>query len=354
MRRLAVILPVSLDALGGVALAMRSVPADVKRPGFTVSVTSARQSAVRGEAVRFSVSPARARSFAAATRLRVAGLPRGVRARWQLADGTRSGLVPFTASGAVLALRTSARTPMGSRRIRVLATAGRIRRTRTLRLDIKPLRSRRFSLRVGPARRIVSQGASATYKVRVARAAGFGKRVKLRVLRLPRGATATWTRTALTVATRADQRLGSSRLVVEGASRTGRRVVRRYAVVVLTVVKRSQFSIRGDLSTLLYPGGRSPRDLVLTNPYRFDLRVTAIRVRVRARTSRPGCSGANYAVPQYSGRYPLTLHRGSTRLSALVRDSAAWPQISIHDLPTNQDACKRARLSLDYEGLATR
>jgi hypothetical protein len=26
----------------------------------------------------------------------------------------------------------------------------------------------------------------------------------------------------------------------------------------------------------------------------------------------------------------------------------------MHDLPTNQDACKNARLTLDYEGLATR
>jgi hypothetical protein len=361
MRRLVVILLASLAALGGVAFALGAIPAAGTRAGFTVSVTPARQSAVRGEAVRFSVGLVRARSFTGASRLRVAGLPRGVRARWQLADGTRSGRVPMTESGAVLTLRASARTPLGSRRVTVLATGDRITRRRRLTLTVEPLRSRHFSLRAGPRRRVVPQGASATYKLRVARAAGFRERVKLRVLRLPRGVTATWTPTALTVRTRADQRLGSARLVIEGTSRVRRRArarraaVRRYAVVVLTVVTSRRLAVRGDLSTLLYPGGSGPLDLVLTNPHGFDLRVAALRVRVDARTSRPGCSGdAHYAVTQYRGPYPLTLGPGSTRLSALVRDPAAWPRIAMHDLPTNQDACKDARLALHYEVLATR
>jgi hypothetical protein len=208
---------------------------------------------------------------------------------------------------------------------------------------------------------MVPQGARATYTIRVARAAGFHKRVRLRVLRPPRGATAKWTRRTLTVATRAGQRLHSHRLVIEGTSRTGRsaaaprRVVRRYAVVVLTVLKARRLALGGGLSTLLHPGGGSPLDVVVTNPYRFDLRVTALRVRVRARTSQPGCSGTvNYAVTQYRGRYPLTLPEGSTRLSALVPSPAAWPRVSMHNLPTDQDACKNARLTLDYDGLATR
>jgi hypothetical protein len=93
----------------------------------------------------------------------------------------------------------------------------------------------------------------------------------------------------------------------------------------------------------------------LTNPHPFDIRVTALRVRVRPDTTNPHCSGdANFAVTQYSGGYPLVLHPGSTRLSARVSNSASWPQVSMHNLPTNQDACKNARLSLDYEGLATR
>ena len=45
---------------------------------------------------------------------------------------------------------------------------------------------------------------------------------------------------------------------------------------------------------------------------------------------------------------------GSTRLSALVPDSSVWPQVSMHNLPINQDACKNAILALDYSGQATR
>ncbi len=96
-------------------------------------------------------------------------------------------------------------------------------------------------------------------------------------------------------------------------------------------------------------------DLVLTNPYRFDLRVVALNVRVGSRTSSPHCGGSvNYGVGQYSGSYPLRLRPGSTRLSALVANSSVWPRVSMHDLPTNQDACKGVGVSLHYRGTATR
>jgi hypothetical protein len=125
-------------------------------------------------------------------------------------------------------------------------------------------------------------------------------------------------------------------------------------VAVLTVVESRPFRIGGDLATRLYPGSSSPVDLVLTNPNPFDLRVTALRVRAGSETTHPDCRGdANYAVAQYSGRYPLLLHPGDTRLSALV-PSSVWPRVSMHDLRTNQDACQGAVLALDYSGLATR
>jgi hypothetical protein len=104
----------------------------------------------------------------------------------------------------------------------------------------------------------------------------------------------------------------------------------------------------------MYPGSRAPLDLVLTNPNTFDIRVTALSVSVGG-TTNAHCSGrVNYAATQYSGAFPLVVHPGSTRLSALVSDSSVWPQISMHDLPTNQDACQGAVLSLEYRGRATR
>lgn len=173
----------------------------------------------------------------------------------------------------------------------------------------------RFSLAAGPARRFVPRGTAVS----------------------------------------AGQRLGSNRVVISGTSRVEARTIRRCGAVVLGVMKSQPFGIGGNLAAPLYPGAGGRLNLVLTNPHRFALRVGALTVRVRARTTGRACRGdVNYAVAQYSGRYPLVLRPGRTRLSALVGDSSRWPLVRMHDLPTNQDACKRAVLRLHFSGLATR
>ena len=88
----------------------------------------------------------------------------------------------------------------------------------------------------------------------------------------------------------------------------------------------------------------APLDLVLTNPNRFAVRVVALSARLGVSTTKPRCDAeANYAVRAVSpAAYPLRLRSGSTRLSALVAGSSLWPRVSMHDLPTNQDACRGA------------
>ena len=380
MRHLLVTVLASLAA-AGVASATRATAVD-KPKRRTFSVTSARQSAGGGSAGTFRLPTW---SFPGAAGLPIAGLPHGGRPPRPLADERRSGVFSLAETRAILTLLPSARTPsartpsastpsartaaartapaptapaptaLGTRRVNVVGTGGGASRSRELTSTVKPSPSSvHFSLRLSPAHQVVPRGAAARYTLRLARAAGFRRRVTLRVLRLPRGATASWTPTELTVATDAGQRLGSDRLVVEATSRVGGRAVRRYAEVVLTVAGAHESPIGGDLGTPLYPGSGVPLDLVLTNPHRVDIRVTALTVSVGAGTTNPDCSGAaNYAVTQYSGGYPLVLHPGTTRLSTLVASSSAWPQVWMHDLPTNQNACRGAVLSLDYGGLAT-
>jgi hypothetical protein len=352
VRRLIVITLASLTALGGVAGAVSAIKATAGRTRFTFSVTPPHQSAIHGGTARFSVSVRRSRGFTGAIGLRVEGLPQGVRSRWQLADRTRTSVVPPPESGAVLTLRMSADAPIGTWRLTVLATGGGATRTRALALTLKRTRLRRFTLKVRPARRIVAQGATATFEVRIARAAGFDGPVSRRMLTLPEGAKATWTPTSLDITTTADQAPGSDRLVLQGTGSVDGREVRRNAVVVLTVVEARRFHIAGDLTTRLYPGAGAPLDLVLTNPNDFDIRVSGLAVRVGTATSHPRCDGAaNYAVRQF-GELPLALEPGSTRLSALVSDPSLWPRVSMRDLPSDQDACKGAILSLHYSGLA--
>jgi len=354
MRRLLAITLAALAALGGVAWATSVIRAARQAP-FRLSVAPAHQSVVRGGTARFSVTVARSGGFRRAVTLNTSDLPPGVSARWQLASGRRSGVVPLSETGAVLILRSSSRTPYGTRRVRVLATGGAVSRTSGLALTVVRNSLRRFSLRVTPARRVVAQGETATYRIRVDRAAHFHLPVVLRMAGLSRGVTASWTPTAVTVRTAAGLAPGSYRLVLEGSRRVSGRMVRRNAVVVLSVVRASGFRIGGNLSTRLYPGAGAPLDLVLTNPNSFDLRVIALSVRIGANTSRTWCSGdENYAVSQYGGTYPLLLRPGSTRLSSLAASSWHWPRISMRDLPTNQDACKGAVVALTYRGTATR
>jgi hypothetical protein len=356
VRRLIVITLASLTALGGVAVAMSAIRgATAGRTRFTFSVNPPHQSAIHGGTARFSVSVRRSRAFTGAIGFRIQGLPPGVRSRWQLADRTRTSVVPLAESGAVLSLRVSAGAPIGTWRLTVLATGGGATRTRALALTLKRTELRRFTLKVRPARRIVAQGATATFAVRIARGAGFDGPVSRRMLTLPEGASAVWTPTSLQIATAADQAPGSDRLVLQGTGSVDGREVRRNSVVVLTVVEARRFRIGGDLTTRLYPGAGAPLDLVLTNPNAFDIRVSELTVRVDAATTQPRCSGTtNYAVRQYGGELPLPLDPGSTRLSALASDPSDWPQVSMRDLPIDQGACKGAFLSLRYSGLATR
>jgi len=394
LRRLIVIVLASLATLGGVAFAALRPTGNAAR--FTLSVSPAKQSVARGATASFSVSLARSASFAGTTALSVTGLPRGVRASWELDDGKRSGVVPATQTGAILRLAIGARTRLGRLRVNLRATAGSVKQSRRLTLTVERKGLRGFSLKVAPARQVVQQGLTAGYKVSIANIKGFRGRVRMRALALPPGAAALWSKTLLRVTTRADQRLGSTRIVLEGSAKTNR----RYAVVVLTVVGANEapssgsavpvvvpgsgiaapsvagaapvgvvappagpatppasehdFTISGDLATPLYPGAVAPLDVVLTNPQTFDIRVKALTVLVTG-TTKPGCNAdANYGVAQYSGGYPpLVLHPGSTPLSALVADPAAWPHILMHDLKSNQDACQGAILSLVYSGTAT-
>jgi hypothetical protein len=354
MRRLLAITLTSLTAFGGVAYATSVIRAHAG-PRFTVSVSPGHQSAVRGGTARFGVDIVRAKGFTGVVTLNSSDLPRGVSATWELADGRRSAVVARGERGAVLILRTTSQTPMGTRRVKVLATGGGTARAIPLALTLMPNSLRRFSLSVTPARQTVPAGATATYRIHIARAAHFHRPVAKRILRLPRGMKATWTTNAVAIKTNADEDPGSVRLVVEGTSWVGGRAVRRDAIVVLSTVESRPFEIRGDLAQRLYPGTGAPLDLVLTNPNRFDLRVAALSVSIGAGTSRGRCSGdANYTVRQYRGTYPLLLAPGATRLSALVANTSLLPRIAMHDLSTNQDGCRGAVVSLKYRGAATR
>ena len=71
----------------------------------------------------------------------------------------------------------------------------------------------------------------------------------------------------------------------------------------------------------------------------------------------PDCTvDPNYAVAQFSGDYAALVvpARRTTSLDDLGVPSTAWPQVSMVETNTNQDACLGAVLTLTYTGSARR
>lgn len=352
MRSLAPITLAALVALGGVAAALETLRPAGESPQITLAMTPVKQTVARGAAVTFGADLGT--SSTRVTRLRVRRLPRGVTATWRLTDGRRTKSVPVDESGVVLTLRASRRARLGTHRVTVVARADGAKLASRLRLTVVRARAVGFSLRVGPARRTLSRGQTSAYRVRIKRSAGFRRRVRLHATVRPRDALpALQRRGRRIVVTPTNSTPDSTVLVVRGTSRLRGRRASRYAVAVLRLVETEDFQIDGDLATTLRPGVDAPLDLELTNPHPFEILVTALDVAIQPETTAPECSvDENYAVTQYSGEYPLVLPPGSTDLSSLTSTADELPHVSMHSLPTSQDACQGAELTLDYTGVA--
>jgi hypothetical protein len=169
------------------------------------------------------------------------------------------------------------------------------------------------------------------------------------------------TRSTLTVKTTSRTRPGTYRFAVRGHGRTGtgrrHRTHRAQAWVTLVVVPpRKQIAIHGEVTALLAPGVAAPIDLYLTNPNRSAVKVIDLDVRVArvdppaASASRP-CTGADFAVHQFTGDYGFSLPPSDTRnLSSMGIPSTRWPRLAMTNRAVNQDGCKGARVTLSFAG----
>jgi len=112
----------------------------------------------------------------------------------------------------------------------------------------------------------------------------------------------------------------------------------------------TSFSISGSPVAALAPGIRRAIAVRLDNPTDQTISVGTLRVELRG-TSQAGCAIANFALTQYSGSYPLVLRPHShNTLATLGIATQLWPQLSMLDLPVNQDACKGATVRLHFAG----
>jgi hypothetical protein len=152
-------------------------------------------------------------------------------------------------------------------------------------------------------------------------------------------------------------RLGTHVFRVRAKRVNGRRSgVNRFAWTIVSGSAPPAPIISGSLPTLLSPGAGGPLPLTISNPFDFDLRVTALAVTVRPGSSRPGCDGAaNLQVTQSNtagGSVSIVVPaHGSVTLPA---QGATAPQVTMLDLASNQDACKTAVFTFSYSGTGTR
>ena len=128
-----------------------------------------------------------------------------------------------------------------------------------------------------------------------------------------------------------------------------------------TIAVNNSFGISGNASAAFSPGATpQPLNLVLTNPFSFDIKVTGITVMIQAATTKngspnPGCDGVqNLKVTrQFSGTVTLA-KKTTTSLSQLGTPASQYPLLQMPDLPVNQDACQNSTFRMSYSGTAVK
>jgi hypothetical protein len=124
------------------------------------------------------------------------------------------------------------------------------------------------------------------------------------------------------------------------------------------LVAPDAFTISGVLPDLLTPGAGEPLDLDLTNHENTDLAISSLSVRVASASgpqSDPAhpCSASDFLIRQFSGAPGFTLPASSSAsLGELGFAPNEWPEVSMLNLPVNQDGCKQASLTLSFGGSA--
>jgi hypothetical protein len=99
-----------------------------------------------------------------------------------------------------------------------------------------------------------------------------------------------------------------------------------------------------------------PLELSLTNPNTVGLslkRLTAQVGDIHVSAAHGTCTAADFRIIQFSGGYGAVIAASHTsRLSELGIATARWPQLSMINLPVNQDGCKNATIALHFTGEA--
>jgi hypothetical protein len=221
-------------------------------------------------------------------------------------------------------------------------------------------------VQVTPSSRNVDQGQATSYSATVSSTGGFAGTVLLAVAGLPAGAASSFSpssvkltagstaQLSVAVSTASSTTAGDYDLTLTGQSGAIQSAAAKTQLRVKAPLR--VFGLSGDVSGLLAPGTSRSLDLGFTNTDKgIDVGNLTVSIKGVIRTTKAiaanlPCTVGDYAVVQYSGRYPLTAPSGTTSLSQLGVPTAQWPRIAMLDTPRLQDGCKGAVLQLAYSG----
>jgi hypothetical protein len=332
------------------------------KPTFSVQVSPASQSVVRGSAVSYAVTLTSQNGFAGTVAMSASSLPSSSTAAFSAANLNLGAGGNATTT---LTVSTTASTPVGTYSPQIQGTSGKTTASTTAGLTVNYPLSGSFSLSSAPASLSISPGSSGAYSLGISRTNLTGP-ISFSLSGLPQGVTAsfspnpaTGSTTTLQLTASPSASTGSWTLYIVGSGQdaTGKTQY-GYASVQFGVVSNGKaFSISGDAASQLAPGVSRTLGLAFSNPNNQSLSVTNLSVTIAsisqtasAKASGLPCTAADFAVTQYNGPYPLALPSGNSSLTSLGVPTSQWPRISMLDTSANQDGCKGASLVLNYSG----
>lgn len=119
----------------------------------------------------------------------------------------------------------------------------------------------------------------------------------------------------------------------------------------------ASFKITGDASSALSPGRSAVLNLRIINAHKWPIRIRRISVSMKVDRAhdRAGCGRLRHyrqrAMPKRS--YPIIVPARSRRTLRQLR-VRTLPRITMLDLPSNQNVCQGAKLTLRYTGSSQR
>lgn len=348
----------ALTLLSALVVLGASTVLGAPKPSFSLSLSPATKTISAGQSATYTITVDRQNRHTGPVALSLSGPP----ANSHMTGTFSLPTVPASGTAATLNITTNqgGTTPPGTYTLRITGTSGSATSSATVRLTVVGQSQSDYSLSATPSRTVISDDASATHQIGIARTGGFSAPVALSVSGLPGGVSGELSpnpvsgdSSTLTLTSDHNPKPGTYTVTVTANAFAPAQITRTTTITLIVEQRPDPFEIDGGVPYDLAPGVAAPLDLTLTNSHNFPIAVTEITVSIDPTSSVPGCQAdENYSVQQVpAGSYPFSIPANS----ALTLTGADRPRVVMENsLTMNQDACKGAPLFLDYTGAATK